>query len=235
MAKRHASTDSDRFAEGVAAFLTSLRLTIDLPPKIDVLDPYQQAEVRDVVHQFCRRYYRGDHQRLAVWGINPGRFGAGVTGLSFTDPVALTELLHLDASISGRRELSAEFISMVIDAYGGPEAFYRDIFLSALSPLGFASEGTNINFYDDAELARDIAPLIRRWMVEQHQLGLISGRAVVLGTGKLKQYVEREVRQAMGYTTIEYLEHPRFIMQYRRKRVAEFVDKYVQTLLRLKE
>jgi hypothetical protein len=29
---------------------------------------------------------------------------------------------------------------------------------------------------------------------------------------------------------MEYLEHPRFIMQYKRKRIEEYVDKYVDEL-----
>lgn len=234
MAKRPASTDSDRFAKGVAAFLTSLRLDIALPRGFQILDPYQHAEVRDVVRQFCARYYAGTQPRVPIWGINPGRFGGGVTGLSFTDPHALTELLGLNTAITGRRELSAEFVSMVIEAYGGPTAFYRDHYLSALSPLGFEKGGKNINFYDDAGLAKKIAPQIRRWVQQQTELGLATDRAVVLGTGKLRDYMERDVRGATSYTTIEYLEHPRFIMQYRRKQVGEFVEKYVDTLLRLK-
>lgn len=234
MPRPHASTDSKRFASGVAAFLTSLSLDIDLPDGFRILDPYRHDEVVDVVRQFCATYYAGNQKRVAVWGINPGRFGGGVTGLSFTDPVALVDLLGLKTTIAGRREPSAQFVSMVIEAYGGPKNFYRDFYLSALSPLGFEAGGKNINFYDDADLARRIAPVIRAWMLEQHALGLVADRCVVLGTGKLRDYMERTLRLDLSYTTVEYLEHPRFIMQYRRRQVSDFVDKYVETLLRIK-
>lgn len=218
----------------MAAFLTSLTLDIELPKGFSILDPYRHDDVVDVVRQFCAKYYAGNRKRIAVWGINPGRFGGGVTGLSFTDPTALVDLLGLKTPISGRRELSAEFVSMVIEAYGGPKAFYRDFYLSALSPLGFEAGGKNINFYDDADLARRIAPVIRAWMLEQHALGLVQDRCLVLGTGKLRDYMERTLRQDLPYRTVDYLEHPRFIMQYRRQRLPEFVDKYVDTLLRIK-
>ena len=234
MPRQHASTDSKSFASGVAAFLTSLTLDIELPDGFSILDPYRHDDVVDVVRQFCAKYYAGNRKRIAVWGINPGRFGGGVTGLSFTDPTALVDLLDLKTQITGRRELSAEFVSRVIDAYGGPKAFYRDFFLSALSPLGFEAGGKNINFYDDADLARRIAPVHPRVDVGATRPGLVPDRCIVLGTGKLRDYMERILRPDLPYKTVEYLEHPRFIMQYRRQRLQEFVDKYVETLLRIK-
>ena len=203
-----------------------------MPRGFEVLDPYRDEEVRRVVTAFAAKYYAGDHPRTAIWGINPGRFGAGVTGLSFTDPYALTDILDMETTISGRRELSAEFVWMVIEAYGGAEKFYQDFFVSALSPLGYIKDGKNINFYDDTGFLTAIEPKIIEWVGEQEAAGLRTDRCVVLGSGKLKDVMEKRLRPHLDYQHIDYLEHPRFIMQYRRKRVGEYVDKYVETLLR---
>ena len=220
------------FSNSIADFLTTLNLGVDLPAGYEVLDSCQDPEVRRVVRLFAETYYAGEQQRTAIWGINPGRFGAGVTGLAFTDPYALTTMLGIDTTIAGRRELSAEFVWMVIEAYGGAQRFFADFFMSALSPLGFVRGGKNINFYDDTDFLLAIEPQILAWVHEQTAAGLRADRCIVLGTGKLRHVMEHQLRPHLDYGHGDYLEHPRFIMQYRRKRVGEYVDKYVETLLR---
>ncbi len=234
--KRAPCMDSDRvnFGVHVERFLTSLRYESPLPNGIELLNPYTSDEVRRVVGEFTRKYYQSSGKRLAIWGINPGRFGAGVTGLSFTDPWAVREQLGISTTLDGRRELSAEFISMVIDAYGGPDVFYRDVYMCAISPLGFVKNGVNINFYDDTELRKTIVPFVHQTLSEQHSVGLMKNRCIVLGTGKLRGFVEAEVRDTIGYEHIVYLEHPRFIMQYRRSNVMLYVRKYVDTIRSLR-
>jgi len=225
---------ASEFADRIATFLTSLTIDEPLPEDFEVLDPYRDPEVRRVVNLFARSAYAGEQTRTAIWGINPGRFGAGVTGLSFTDPYVLTEVLGFETSISGRREISAEFIWNVVDAYGGPTAFFRDFYLSALSPLGYVRGGRNVNFYDDPDFLDRISPQILSWVRQQQGAGLQADRCVVLGTGRLREVMEQRLRPHLDYTTVEYLEHPRFIMQYRRRQMEEYVDKYVQTLLRIR-
>lgn len=221
---------SIEFGQRIARFLTSLDFSVSLPPGFEVLNPYVLPEVQSIVETFCARYYTDAQPRLAMWGINPGRFGAGITGLSFTDPFALRNTLGIESKLDGRRELSAEFIYHVIDAYGGPEKFYRDVYMSALSPLGFVRHGVNINFYDDAKLMQDIVPFIRRCVKMQQSFGLRPDVCVVLGTGKLRTFMERHVRHELSYTNVVYLEHPRYIMQYRRSLISDYVAKYVDTI-----
>jgi hypothetical protein len=221
---------SERFADFVERFLSTLTIDAQLPHGIEVLQPYTDPEVRRVVHQMCRRFYVGEGQRIGIWGINPGRFGAGVTGLSFTDPWAVAHDLGIETTLTGRRELSAEFISRVISAYGGPTSFYHDVYMSALSPLGFISHGVNINFYDDAHLALLMRPQIVQWMKTALNAGVRRDVTIVLGTGKLRQYVERYVRSDVGLDQVIYLDHPRYIMQYRRRYVDDYVQKYVNAI-----
>jgi hypothetical protein len=228
--KTSTRSKSTTFGERIERFLTSLTLPITLPSGISVLDPYRDPVVQQIVHEFCQRFYASDSPRVAVWGINPGRFGAGVTGLSFTDPAALRTLYGIETSLQGRRELSAEFIERMIVAYGGPQSYYHDVYMSAISPLGFVKDGININFYDDPALKRAIIPFALESIAAAHEAGVRSDVCVVLGTGSLKAFVEREIRPVIGWKQVAYLEHPRYIMQYRRKEVPAFVEKYCGTI-----
>lgn len=224
------STSSVEFGHRVAEFLTCLTIDAPLPDGVEVLQPYKDQEVCRVVHAMCAEYYSGQKPRVGVWGINPGRFGAGVTGLSFTDPFAVQNLLGIETTITGRREISAEFIQQVIEAYGGPHSFYADFYLSALSPLGFVADAKNVNFYDSPELQSAITPMIQQWVTLQHQFGLQNDTTIILGTGKLQSFVEHNVRTQCSFGNVIYLEHPRYIMQYRRKQRDAYVEKYVNVL-----
>lgn len=218
------------FGDDIGRFLTTLRWSVELPPEFTLLDPYASAEVRRVVTEFCRRFYTGTHLRLGMWGINPGRLGAGLTGLCFTDPVSLRDQLGIASTIDGRREPSATFVGMVIEAYGGPEAFYHDVYLGAISPLGFVRQGSNVNFYDDPTLSRAIVPFVQSCLETQMAAGLRSRPSVLLGSGALRQFVERTLQPRGLLDGAVVLEHPRFIMQYRRRHVDDYVRRYVDTI-----
>ncbi len=219
---------SKSFATAIASFLMRLDPPA-LPAGVEVLNPYLEPEIRRVVRCMTSKFYVDTPARLSVWGINPGRFGAGLTGLAFTDPWAVVHQLGISTSITGRREISAAFISDVIDAYGGPAEFYRDIYLGAVSPHGYVRDGVNMNFYDTPELRASVVPYAVTCMQKQIKAGLRTDVAVVLGSGALRKVVEREIRSAVGLEHVVYLEHPRFVMQYRRSQRGAYVDRYVST------
>jgi len=219
------------FGQLIEEFLTGLRLDVPLPDGFEVLQPYANPAVRYNIHEMCARYYAdAPTPRIPMWGINPGRLGGGVTGLSFTDPHALFHMLRIGPETQMRREPSATFIQMVIEAYGGAEPFYRDVFLSAISPLGFIKDGNNINFYDDPGLCRAIVPFVLESVRTQSAAGLRTDACIVLGSGKLRTFVEREVVPVIGYKRVVYLDHPRFVMQYRRKAAHQYVEQYVSAI-----
>jgi hypothetical protein len=86
-------------------------------------------------------------------GINPGRFGAGVTGIPFTDTKRLEEKCWLTIEGLTTYEPSSVFVYDVIEAYGGVEKFYSDYYISSVCPLGFVKfnekgKEINYNYYD---------------------------------------------------------------------------------------
>lgn len=216
------------FASRMYRFYTGLTPP-RVPAGIAVMNPYADPAARRYVKAYLDAFYADDRPRLLAFGINPGRFGAGVTGVTFTDPVALADACGVANALPRRREISSEFIYRFIDAAGGVRAFTRRAFLTAVSPLGFTRRGINLNYYDVPALARACTPFVVA-SVERHlAMGGRRDRAIVLGAGKNAEWFGRLNAEHGWFTRLDALDHPRFIMQYRRKRLDEYVERYVRT------
>jgi hypothetical protein len=131
---------ADRLLEHVLSF--SLKGT-KLPKGIGVLDPFNgpnAGEVRRIVTLFHRSYYSDNKPRTLMLGINPGRLGAGSTGLSFTDTKRCESDLGIPVNGLRTHEPSSDFFYRMIRAAGGAEAFYSKVYVHAVCPLGFVKE-----------------------------------------------------------------------------------------------
>lgn len=162
-----------------------------------------------------------------VIGINPGRFGGGVTGIPFTDPIRLHQDCGIDNPWSKKQELSSVFIYEMIKAFGGVTSFYNHFYISAVSPLGFTLNNKNLNYYDDKELIKQIKPFVIDCMEQQLQFGIDTRVAFCLGDGKNFKYLSRLNDEMKWFKSIVPLSHPRFIMQYRLKKKDEYISFYV--------
>lgn len=228
-------------ADQILEFYRGLNLSHTLLPEdVKALNPYAEApaEIWQVIENFYRKYYSDSQSRGLILGINPGRFGAGATGIPFTDSYALEN--HCDIKFPGdTRETSAEFVYMVIDAYGGAEKFYQDWFIGAASPLGFVRKNekgnwVNWNYYDQKSLFRKVRPFMDEKLKQQNDLCQHPGKAVVLGTGKNYKFLAEINDELRLFDELIPLEHPRYIMQYKRKLVPGYIDKFINTLSRLR-
>jgi uracil DNA glycosylase superfamily protein len=197
-----------------------------VPAGVRVMNPYAEPRVRGYVRAFLTRYFDDNQPRVLVFGINPGRFGAGLTGVTFTDPVVLADVCGIANHLPRRRELSSIFVYAFIERWGGARRFYRQFFLTAVSPLGFTRDHTNLNYYDVPALARRITPFIIDGVRRQIALGSRTDHAIVLGMGQNMRFVKALNDQHGFFREIHALEHPRFIMQYRRKQLDRYLDKY---------
>ena len=194
------------------------------------MNPYADECVQGYVRAFLDAYFSDNGKRLLVFGINPGRFGAGVTGVSFTDPVALADECGIQNNLKRKQELSSEFIHKLIGRYGGPRKFYGRFFLTAVCPLGFTRKGKNRNYYDDRALELAVTPFIEKTIAQQIAFGARPGRAVVLGASKNFEFMQRLNDTYGFFRELRPLEHPRWIMQYRRRELEKYLDKYEETL-----
>ena len=122
-----------------------------LPKGIDILFPQKNKEVMKLVEIFFYKFYNDTNPRHLIFGINPGRFGTGTAG-SILRPKQLKEICGIDHCFKSQTELSAEFIYESIQAFGGIKNFYENYFITSVSPLGFVTNGLNLNYYDDKNL-----------------------------------------------------------------------------------
>ena len=211
-------------------FLFSLKLPFALQNNVEVLDAHQREDVQQACTAFYKKYYSDNNKRHVLIGINPGRFGGGVTGIPFTDPIRLEKVCGIQNSFQKKQELSSVFIYDMINAFGGAEAFYKQFYFTATSPLGFIKNGKNLNYYDDKILLKDIQPFVIECMQQQIAFGLKTDVCFCIGEGENLKYLRKLNDEYKWFNKIETLPHPRFIMQYRLKRKEEFIQQYVTTL-----
>jgi hypothetical protein len=206
-----------------------------LPKDIGILHPQKNEEVQKVVKAFYSKYYGDNIPRKILLGINPGRFGAGITGINFTAPRQLTAYCDIKHPFGNSSELSAEFIYEMIEAYGGPAVFYKDYFIGSASPLGFVQNGKNINYYDTPALLKAVKPFISDCLDKQLSFGFDTSRCICIGGEKNFKFLNalNEQRREQGllhFGEMVPVPHPRFILQYRRKEKEKFIQLYIGVL-----
>lgn len=224
------------FANKIIDYNLNLALDVPLPEHICVMNPYQDPLVRSVTEIFYRKFYNDIHPRRLIMGINPGRFGAGVTGIPFTDSVRLREKCGiLSDAIPETKELSSVFVYEVIKAYGGTEAFYGDLYINSVCPLGFTKQNergkqVNYNYYDSPALMNAVYDYIVKNIETLLKMGFQKDVCFCLGAGKNVQFLRKLNEKHHFFDKIVPLEHPRFVMQYKLKQMADYVNLYVEKL-----
>jgi len=212
------------FAEKTLLFYKQLAPEKELPKDIEILNPYTRNETLAACETFYNKYYNDHKNRRIIFGINPGRFGAGVTGIPFTDPVHLEKSCDIPNSFDKKPELSSQFIYLLIEKMGGVVPFYQHYFLGAVSPLGFVKNGKNFNYYDDRLLEKSLKPFILKSVVHQVALGIQTDKCFCLGNGKNFTYLQRLNDELKIFGEVIPLPHPRWVMQYRRKQLQYYLD-----------
>ena len=211
-------------------FLTSLNPALRLPKGFSFLNPYSNETVRLLLKSFCDKFYKGNRKRVLILGINPGRLGAGITGIPFTDPVTLHDQCGLQNPFEKRPELSSSFVYQFISAFGGPEHFYRHFLISSVCPLGFLYKDKNANYYDDPKLMKSASDFMNRSLMDHLDFNIDTRNLIVFGKRNADVLQGLDAFRDLRFGNVHVLEHPRFIMQYRRKSVDGYVDKFVDTL-----
>lgn len=217
------------FATKATRYFINLKSPNKLPAGIHILNPYEKHEVRDSVSMFYQKFYNDDRKRVYILGINPGRFGGGLTGISFTDPVALRKYCGIENELGSKEELSSKFIYEVINHFGGAKKFFSNFFLSAVYPLALIKDGKNYNYYDDQKLFSSLKPHLTKSLADQIKFGADKRTVICLGK-KNAGYLKILNDELKLFSKIEVLDHPRFIMQYRKKKMDDYIKKYLAVL-----
>ena len=224
------------FADKLIDFYQSLRPPTNLPKGIEILYPQKDKQVFELVKKFFYKYYNDKHPRRIMLGINPGRYGAGITGVNFTAPKQLKQYCGIEHHLKLSSELSAEFIYDMIGAYGGVSSFYKDWFIGSVSPLGFITanpgkkEAKNINYYDDKKLQQAVRPFIVESLNKLMAIGFNPDRCACVGGEKNFKFLFTLNEEHKWFGEIIPLPHPRFILQYRRKQKDIYFHQYLSGL-----
>jgi len=221
-------------AKKVIDFNKNLRFDQPLPAGFSVLNPFlENPETMDIMTQFYERFYNDNRPRKLILGINPGRLGSGTTGVPFTDTKRLEEFLGIHMKSASTHEVSSLFVYQLIEAYGGVEAFYSDIYINSPFPLAIIREKkgnwVNANYYDDKNLLACVKEKMVETILLHQSWGFRNKKVYILGK-KNAEFIRQLNEEIHFYEEMVVLEHPRFIQQYRSKYVVEYIDKYLRAL-----
>ena len=217
------------FSEKSIKYFGNLK-TPDLKvPGIETINPYETDEVKEIVKKFYSKFYNDEKERLFIIGINPGRFGGGLTGIAFTDPVALRKHCGIENNLGVRKELSSNFTYKVIDKFGSAEKFFSKVFLTALYPFAITKNGKNYNYYDEKSLSVLLRKEIIDNVIRQISLGARRDFAILLGKKNANHFSPINEEHKF-FKKIVVLDHPRYIMQYKLKQIDSYIKKYTATI-----
>ncbi len=221
------------FAQKVIRFNQNLHFAGTLPPGFRVMNPFlDNPETMTLVTQFYQKYYADTAPRKLILGINPGRHGAAVTGIPFTDTKRLETVCGIQMHSAKSHEISSVFIYDMIAAYGGAAAFYKAFFITSLFPLALirqngAGKWVNANYYDDGALFASVKDFMIYSVRAHIEMGIDTAEVFVLGQ-KNAAFLQKLNAEAKLFGKLIPLDHPRYIQQYKLKERDLFIARYLE-------
>ncbi|SJZ64575.1 uracil-DNA glycosylase family protein [Sediminibacterium ginsengisoli] len=222
------------FGEKVIRFYRRLEFREQLPAGIRVINPFEDnRETMRIMSEFYRKFYNDNEKRHLILGINPGRFGAAVTGIPFTDTSRLQDYCGISYNGKPSYETSSVFVYEMINAFGGTPHFCRHFYINSMFPLAITKstkdgKEVNYNYYDSPELKAITRTAIIENIRKQISLGTYTDTCICFGTGKNEKVLQELNSREKFFRQIIPLEHPRYIMQYKLKQKQAYIDKYLR-------
>lgn len=222
------------FADKVIEFNKNLLFSGNLPEGFEAMNPYlDNPETMTVMEEFYHKYYNDISPRKFMIGINPSRYGAGVTGVPFTDTKRLEAVCGIKMQSAYTHEVSSVFMYDMITEYGGAEEFYKDVYINSPFPLAIVRKTKtgwlNANYYDDKKLFETVKDFMIDSLKKHISLGVDTSEVFVLGK-KNSEFISALNKEAQLFEKMTVLEHPRYIQQYKTKEKQLYIDKYILAL-----
>jgi hypothetical protein len=220
-------------SDKIIKYYRNLKFDGTLPDDITMMNPVKESKIiAKICKEFYSKYYNDNNKRFLILGINPGRLGAGSTGIPFTDTKRLIEKCNINIEGVHTHEPSSVFIYDMIDAFGGPEKFYSKFYINSVCPLGFtisneSKKEINYNYYDDRKLQDTVLDFIKWNITTQIKLGCHTSKVFCLGTGKNYKFLNELNNKEKYFGQVIPLDHPRFIMQYKLKFKDIYIENYI--------
>ena len=136
---------------------------------------------------------------------------------------------HIESNFPPKPELSSQFIyDYFFDQYPMNE-FYQKFFIGAVCPLGLESNGRNMNYYDNKILLNQLLEnFIPDNLDKQIDLGCSKKVVICLGEGTNYSILEKLNQKYQFFEKIIKVSHPRYIMQYKRKSINDYIQQYIE-------
>lgn len=223
------------FGDKVIIFNKNVSLTSRLPLGIAAMNPFVDNPLMlPSMEDFYKKYYNDNNMRRIILGINPGRFGAGITGIPFTDSKRLTTVCNIDWNQKETHEPSSAFMYEMIAKYGSVTKFFNNFYINSVCPLGFIRHSPkgniiNCNYYDEPELFESVKPLIVESLKEQIAFGCHTDKIFILGK-KNARFFSKINSEELLFDRVITLYHPRYLMQYKFKDVNKYIVAYCESL-----
>jgi hypothetical protein len=206
-----------------------------LSKKVTVYNPFKDLpQPTRIATGFYEKYFNDTHPRCTLFGINPFKWGAGLTGIPFTDYKRLQSECHIPYEGKASHENSSLFIYEMIRAFGGVEKFYRHFYFCWLCPVGFLDPSVpndkGASFYASRELMTIATPLIVENIRRQISIGIRTDICFVIGAGQNDKALRQINDQHHFFKEIITLEHPGYIVRYHNNERSAYIDRYLQAL-----
>lgn len=193
---------------------------------IVVLDDFLNN--KDNIEKYYDKYVDFDSDKIVLCGLNPGRFGAGLTGVPFIDFKSLSKMLSNIKKDDG--ESSAQFFFELVKKFG-IEKFYKICYVTNISKFGYSkkSSAKNVNYPKLPNSAQDW--LFKRFIEE---MNLIKPKVIIpLSDDVAKTLKVLTQAQQLDYKIAPKLNHPAWVMTYKKKDKNLWLQKYYETIMSL--
>lgn len=194
---------------------------------IEILSEFRKN--KNNIEAFYDKYVVPNNPKIVICGINPGRLGAGKTGVPFIDFTSLAKLIEgIDREDS---EASAKFFYSIIDHFG-KEKFYSNIYVTNISWLGFSTKSKpakNVNYYN---LPEDVKEVLFDNFIEE--INLVEPTHILSCSNEVTNVLKKLKEQGKLKSSIDIsikLNHP-YYCSIKTNTEREF-KKYIDTLVNL--
>lgn len=178
---------------------------------ISILDGFHQN--LGLVKKYYETLYKLQGERIVLCGINPGRNGAGKTGIPFIDFRGASHVLS--DVFNDDWERSAQFILSIIKEVG-IEDFYKSVYMTNISWFGFKKDGKNLNYY---KLPPHLAKTFTESFIDEMEF--VKPKVII----PLSKKVEKTLREMVKSKKLNYPVAPRLPHPYYCS-IGENAEKY---------
>ena len=96
--------------------------------------------------------------------------------------------------------------------------------------MGLTRKGKNLNYYDDRGVLEKLEPFIIENLQKLVDFNVDRNLCFSIGGEKNYKYLLSLNKKFGWFKDIQPLPHPRFIMQYRRKQIQQYIEQYLEVL-----